>query len=266
MSPLRWVALTTAVAIATLAGAAVPAQADVMSITVPAASETGVFTGISLGTGDSVSITATGVAQTASWQQTTDPDGLWPGGGSASCVGIPETCLAQTTASALVGRVGDGEWTLVGSGPTVLTGVGQVWLAYNDAIGFFGDNSGSYTATLDVTRAVPPCSTSTVRQPVNADGSSIFKLGSTVPVKFLCDRGDLNAKLVVQKISSTLLSGATLEAEVLAASDSTFRYDASSGQYIYNLSTKGLTTGTYRLKISFGSVTTPVIEAQLALR
>ncbi len=200
-----------------------------------------------------------------SWQPTTNPDGLWPDGGSASCVGIAETCLAQTTASALLGKVGDGAWTLVGSGPTVLSGVGSVRLAYNDAIGFFGDNIGSYTATMAVTRAVPPCSSAQVRQPINADGTSAFKLGSTVPVKFLCGHANLNAKLAVVKVSSTLLSGTTLESEVVAPADSTFRYDSSSGQYVYNLSTKGLTTGTYRLKVTLDGSDTS-IQAQLALR
>jgi hypothetical protein len=95
-------------------------------------------------------------------------------------------------------------------------------------------------------------------QPVNADGSSIFKLGSTVPVKFAllgesAGIEDLTAKLTYAKIDDGI-DGSVVEAPSTAAptSGNLFRYDAQSGKYVFNWSTKGLASGTYRLEIDLG--------------
>lgn len=96
-----------------------------------------------------------------------------------------------------------------------------------------------------------------ILQPINGDGSSLFKAGSTVPVKFqLKDANNNNistatASLKYAKISIGAI-GSDVEAVSTAASTSgsLFRYDASSGQYIFNLSTKGLAAGTYRLTVT----------------
>ena len=92
-------------------------------------------------------------------------------------------------------------------------------------------------------------------QRINTDGSSIFKLGSTVPVKFEltgASAGITNAvaTLLVAKIASSV-TGTYAEAVSTSAatSGSAFRYDSSSGQYIFNLSTKGLSIGTWSLSI-----------------
>ena len=91
--------------------------------------------------------------------------------------------------------------------------------------------------------------------PINADGSSIFKLGSTVPVKFQltgASAGITNAvaTLSVAKISATVV-GTAMEAVSTSAATTgnAFRYDPSSGQYIFNLSTKPLSTGTWQLSV-----------------
>jgi Bacterial Ig-like domain len=88
-------------------------------------------------------------------------------------------------------------------------------------------------------------------QPINADGTSRFKLGSTIPVKFqLKDAtgafvtGDQIAQLAVNQ-SDTKPDPGVDEAISTAASTTGnwFRYDATSGQHIFNLSTKsGYTT------------------------
>jgi len=79
-----------------------------------------------------------------------------------------------------------------------------------------------------------------VLQPVNGDGSSIFKLGSTVPVKFQltgasAEIQNASAKLFIAKVSNGV-TGSELEATstVAPTSGNQFRYDASSGQYIFN--------------------------------
>ena len=95
-------------------------------------------------------------------------------------------------------------------------------------------------------------------QPINADGSSIFKLGSTVPVKFQLTGAsaginNLVARLYLQRIGA----GATgSDIEAISTSNATtgnlFRYDATAGQYIFNLGTKTLSAGTYKLRIDLG--------------
>jgi hypothetical protein len=95
-----------------------------------------------------------------------------------------------------------------------------------------------------------------VLQPVNPDGSSIFKLGSTVPVKFQLTDAQAEsvsgavANLTLAKISNNL-EGSFVEAISTsnATTGSLFR-DSGNGQYIFNLSTKGLSAGTWSLKIT----------------
>jgi len=99
---------------------------------------------------------------------------------------------------------------------------------------------------------------SNVLQPVNVDGSSIFKLGSTVPVKFQLTGAsagitNLTATLWLQRLGTTP-TGTNLEAisTSSATTGNLFRYDSTSGQYIFNLSTKPLSVGTYQLRIDLG--------------
>ena len=112
-------------------------------------------------------------------------------------------------------------------------------------------NVGTESFTVTVTAAW-----SGVLQPVNADGSSIFKLGSTVPVKFQLTGASagittLSARLYLQRIG-TGATGTVLEAvsPSSATTGNLFRYD--SGQYIFNLNTKTLSAGTYQLRIDLG--------------
>jgi hypothetical protein len=95
-------------------------------------------------------------------------------------------------------------------------------------------------------------------QPINADGSSVFKLGSTVPVKFQLTGStsgitNLVALLSVAKVSGNV-TGTYMEASSNAAADSgnTFRYDSTSNLYIYNLSTSNLSIGTWSLQVDMG--------------
>jgi hypothetical protein len=92
-------------------------------------------------------------------------------------------------------------------------------------------------------------------EPINNDGSSIFKLGSTVPVKFQLKDAQGNfistavAKIYVTKISNAVLGD---EMEPVSTSAATtgnlFRYDSTSNQYIFNLGTKTLSKGTWQIK------------------
>jgi hypothetical protein len=109
-----------------------------------------------------------------------------------------------------------------------------------------------------------------IQQPINPDGSSIFKLGSTVPVKFsLTDAGAASlsgavASLSVAKISNNV-EGSFVEAVSTsnATTGSLFR-ESGTGQYIFNLSTKGLSAGTWSLKVTLDDGTS--YTTQISLR
>jgi Tol biopolymer transport system component len=97
-----------------------------------------------------------------------------------------------------------------------------------------------------------------VLQPINPDGSSIFKLGSTVAVKFALTGASAAvpnavARLYCAKLSNNV-AGTDLEATSTASASTgnLFRYDAATGQYVFNWGTKALTAGTYQLKVDLG--------------
>jgi hypothetical protein len=135
------------------------------------------------------------------------------------------------------------------SGSVFPLGTTTVTCTARDAAG----NIGTESFTVTVTAAW-----SNVLQPINTNGSSIFKLGSTVPVKFQLSGAstgisNLGARLYLQRIGAGA-TGSVLEA--ISTSNATtgnlFRYDATSAQYIFNLGTKTLSTGTYQLRIDLG--------------
>jgi hypothetical protein len=97
-----------------------------------------------------------------------------------------------------------------------------------------------------------------ILQPIDADGSSVFKLGSTVPVKFKLVGTSARitnavAKLTLAQVTSTG-TGAEIEAVSTSGANTgnNFRFDSTSKQYIFNLATRGLSAGTWRLSINLG--------------
>ncbi len=105
--------------------------------------------------------------------------------------------------------------------------------------------------------------------PVNADNRSVFKLGSTVPVKFRLS-GDsapitsLYATISIAPVSDGVV-GDEFEAVSTAAADggNAFRYDPTAGQYIFNWGTRSLSTGTYQICIEFGDGLTRAVIVSL---
>jgi hypothetical protein len=116
-------------------------------------------------------------------------------------------------------------------------------------------SSNSETCTFEVKVIY---SWSGVLQPIHADGSSVFKVGSTVPVKFQLTGASAGinnalAKFSYAKLSSSLAGGVNEPTSTTApTTGNLFRYDPNTQQYIFNWSTKGLTTGAYRLQIDLG--------------
>ena len=91
-----------------------------------------------------------------------------------------------------------------------------------------------------------------ILQPINADGSSNFKQGSTVPAKFrVCDAngnsigtaGVVTSFRLVQTINGT--NSPTVDESVDSTTpDTAFRWDPTGQQWIFNISTKSLSTHT----------------------
>jgi hypothetical protein len=104
-----------------------------------------------------------------------------------------------------------------------------------------------------------------VLPPIKPDGSSVFKLGSTVPVKFrVCDAngvpvgtaGIVSGSGAPVLYSKTNGSGGVDEPVYSTTPDTAFRWDGTARQWIFNQSTENLTLGviyTYRINLKDGS-------------
>lgn len=108
-------------------------------------------------------------------------------------------------------------------------------------------------------------------QPIKVDSSGVYRLGRTLPVKFqLTDSNNAyisNAvtQLLVAKISDGVVGTDEVPLSTNGAdSGSVFRYDTTSSQYIYNLSTDSLGVGSWQLKtvLNDGKVYTVVISVR----
>jgi hypothetical protein len=186
---------------------------------------------------------------------TTAPDLTVP---SNMTVDATSAAGATVTYTATASDLVDGSVTphcTPSSGSTFALGTTTVSCTATDAAG-----NTSEPETFTVTVTVPWTG---IRQPINADGSSSFKLGSTVPVKFAAFSG-LTATLKVTKQDSTP-DGTYVEPVNSNPADSgwVFRYDLTGGQYIYNLGTKNLTAGDWYLHIDLGDGVDHVVKISL---
>jgi beta-galactosidase len=105
--------------------------------------------------------------------------------------------------------------------------------------------------------------------PINKDDSRTFKQGSTVPVKFqLKDANGVyvtNAavKLYVAKVTNGAVEDEIAAVSTSAPSGNNFKYDSTSNQYIFNLSTKDLLAGTFQLRIDLGDGSNNVVQIKI---
>jgi HYR domain-containing protein len=140
------------------------------------------------------------------------------------------------------------------------------------------------TATDKHGNAVSQSFTITVRYPtfsgflppIHPDGSSVFKLGTVIPVKFQLkwSNGGYVSDAVIQiynaKISSSITGTSTKDTVSLPTSSSSsssssgaastsnyFTYDSSKQEYTYNLQTKNLSVGTWQIKILLDDGSSP---------
>jgi hypothetical protein len=107
-----------------------------------------------------------------------------------------------------------------------------------------GDPGGSDTKSQSVALLY---NMSAIQPPINPDGSSVFKYGSTIPVKVrITDCTGAPVPGLAPTIGLSLANASTppppINEDVYSTSASdtgnTMRYDASAGQYIYNFNTK----------------------------
>ena len=105
-----------------------------------------------------------------------------------------------------------------------------------------------------------------ILEPINTNGTSVFKVGSTVPAKFrVCDVNG-NSVGTPGVVASFKLIGKSsdpslvLNEDVLSTTpDTAFRWDATAQQWIYNISTKGYspsTKYTYQIALNDGTTIT----------
>jgi len=104
--------------------------------------------------------------------------------------------------------------------------------------------------TLQITAKIQP--------PINSDGSSVFKASrGVVPVKFALVDGPASCNLPNATISLTRIAGGVIgtidEADYLSSADSGPNFRISDCQYVYNLASKALGIGTYRVDISIAA-------------
>jgi hypothetical protein len=105
--------------------------------------------------------------------------------------------------------------------------------------------------------------------PVTAGGKGLFKMGSTVPVKFaIFDASGAPVSTAVASIFVAKMTNATeygdyelITSTSSATTGNLFRY--SDGLYIFNLGTKGLSTGTWHVEVRLDDGTTHSIIISL---
>jgi hypothetical protein len=195
-------------------------------------------------------------------------------GASTSVCSLPSkpTFAPSDALSGLDGTQAD-TWTPAttpsGVGPYTYTATAT------DRAGNVATETRTYTVTYGAAVAAVP-----FLQPINTDGSSRFKLGSTIPVKFqaLCGGVPVStvvAKMYVAKGDSVADPGVDEAISTSAATTGNlFRYDSVDKQYIFNLSTKAgytnpggatvaFATGTWTLKIGLDDGTFRSVNVQL---
>jgi hypothetical protein len=126
-------------------------------------------------------------------------------------------------------------------------------VAFIDGTGWYPSNSERAFRTY-----VSAGYSATVGQPINIDGSSVFKANrGVVPVKFTLSAGGsatcgLPAATIALTRTAGVEPGPVTEATYLGSADSGSTFRISDCQYIYNLNAKSLGAGTYLVEISIG--------------
>jgi hypothetical protein len=127
--------------------------------------------------------------------------------------------------------------------------------------------AGSHTLTVKATDPYGAVGSDTVvvsvqysgaffNQPINNDGSSIFKQGSTVPVKFTLTGAsagaNITAHIFIAKVTNSIVGTEMEPVSNAHADDGNLFRSGGGGQWIFNMNTKNLTPGTYQIRADLG--------------
>jgi hypothetical protein len=184
-----------------------------------------------------------------------------------SVLGQPVTVTATVTDAAGGGTPAPSGTVTIAEGATTLGSGVLAGGAVSTTVTSFGIGSHAITAAYSGDTAFGPSTSSTltqvvryaaagamchgepghqILQPVNADGTSVFNQGRTVPAKFrVCDAGgqSIGTPSVVQDFRLTqVISGTTSDVNENVPSttpDAAFRWDPSEQLWIFNISTAG---------------------------
>jgi Big-like domain-containing protein len=159
---------------------------------------------------------------------------------------------------------------------TLAVGSHSITATYPGDANFLGSTSAALNQSVQYEPAGTACGGDVghqILQPINADGSSVFKQGQTVPAKFrVCDAngtsigsaGVVSSFALTQTVSGTV----TTNVEDIVDTnnpDTAFRFDTTNQQWIFNISTQNLAANsTYVYTISLNDGTT--ISFQYGLR
>ena len=186
---------------------------------------------------DDSSNTATDT-QVVTVQDTTRPSITAPSTFSV-LVNAPKSTLTGTTSDIV-----DSNPTLTNNAPSVFPpGTTKVTWTSTDASGNTAQAITMVTATYNFGGFL---------QPINTDGSSVFKARSTIPVKFQLKDSNgafvltATATITYAKYTDSVL-GDEVKAVSTAASTTGNLFRLADNQYIFNLSTKGFDPGTYQI-------------------
>ncbi len=99
------------------------------------------------------------------------------------------------------------------------------------------------------------------------ENNRVFKLGSTIPVKFQLTNingtyiSTAVARILLQQYSANVPVGNPIDATSTIGADTGnfFRYDGTGNLYIYNLSAQGLSVGTWQIKVVLDDGTTKTV-------
>lgn len=142
---------------------------------------------------------------------------------------------------------------------------------YNISVDVADDNGGTDSAVTSGSDSVSlHYKLSGLLAPVNANGSSVFKYGSTIPMKVTildCDNlpvSGLSPSIKFQKMNGAVPDPNINESVSTSAADTNNVMRYSDGIYIYNLASKSLPdpTATYRAVISDASSTPNPLNSQ----
>ena len=167
------------------------------------------------------------------------------------------------------GALSSGRATFTSS--SLVVGSHSITAVYGGDANFSGSTSAPFIQQVQYEPAGTTCFGSTgdqILQPINVDGTSVWKQGRTIPAQFrVCDVNGMSvgtAGVVSSFYLTKIISGTVTTVDETVTStnaDTAFRWDASNQQWIFNISTKSLAANnTYVYTITLNDGTTIVFQ------